>query len=176
MFKSIITGKVFKIGDDIDTDQIYPGRYLYLTSPEEISSHAMEDIIPDFSEKIKEENWIMVAGKNFGCGSSREHAPRAILCAGIKAIVAKSFGRIFYRNAINVGLPVLKYSDITKKVHQSDFIKINLQNGLITLYNPERKISIEKYPPQLLSILKSGGLISYLKKYGKYSYFIGKLY
>ncbi|GAH76290.1 unnamed protein product, partial [marine sediment metagenome] len=108
MFESIIKGKVFKVGNDIDTDQIYPGRYLYLTSPEEVSSHAMEDIIPDFSEKIGGEDWIIVAGKNFGCGSSREHAPRAILCAGIKAIVAESFGRIFYRNALNVGLPIVK--------------------------------------------------------------------
>ena len=175
MFKSIITGKVFKVGDDIDTDQIYPGRYLYLTSPEEIASHAMEDIIPDFSEKIAGEDWIIVAGKNFGCGSSREHAPRAILCAGIKAVVAESFGRIFYRNAINIGLPVLKCPDIIKKIHQSDLIKINLQDGLITLYNPERKISIEKYPPQLLSILKSGGLIPYLKKYKKYSHLTNKI-
>ena len=170
MFESIITCKVFKVGDDIDTDQIYPGRYLYLTSPEEIASHAMEDIIPDFSEKIAGEDWIIVAGKNFGCGSSREHAPRAILCAGIKAVVAESFGRIFYRNAINVGLPVLKCPDVIKKVHQSDLIKINLQDGVITLYNPKRKISIEKYPPQLLSILKSGGLIPYLKRYKKYAH------
>ena len=175
MFKSTITGKVFKVGDDIDTDQIYPGRYLYLTLPDEIAPHAMEGIIPDFSKQVAEEDWIIVAGKNFGCGSSREHAPRAILCAGIKAVVAESFGRIFYRNAINIGLPVLKCPDIIKKVHQSDLIKINLQDGLITLYNPERKISIEKYPPQLLSILKSGGLISYLKKYGKYSHFTDEI-
>jgi len=165
MFESIIIGKVFKVGDDIDTDQIYPGRHLYLTSPEEIALHAMEDIIPDFSKKIEGEDWIIAAGKNFGCGSSREHAPRAILCAGVKAIVAESFGRIFYRNAINVGLPVLKYPDIIKKVHHGDSVKINLQDGLITLYDPERKISIEKYPPQLLNILKSGGLIPYLKKF-----------
>jgi len=175
MFKPIIKGKVFKVGDDIDTDQIYPGRYLYLTSPEEVALHAMENIIPDFSKKIEEEDWIIAAGKNFGCGSSREHAPRAILCARIKAIVAESFGRIFYRNAINIGLPVLKYPDIIKKVHQGDLIKINLQDGLITLYKPERKISIEKYPPQLLSILKSGGLISYLKKYGRYSHFTDEI-
>jgi 3-isopropylmalate/(R)-2-methylmalate dehydratase small subunit len=174
MFKSIIKGKAFKLGDDIDTDQIYPGRYLYLTSPEEISLYAMEGIIPDFSKKIAGKDWIIVAGKNFGCGSSREHAPRAILYAGIKAIVAKSFGRIFYRNAINVGLLVLKYPDTTKGVNQSDSIKINLQGGFITLYNPERKIAIEKYPPQLLSIIKIGGLIPYLKKYGKYSQFIDK--
>jgi len=170
MFKPIIEGKIFKVGNDIDTDQIYPGRYLYLTLPDEIAAHAMENIIPDFSKQVAGEDWILVAGKNFGCGSSREHAPRAILCAGIKAIVAESFGRIFYRNAINVGLPVLKYPDIIKKVYQSDLIKINLQDGLITLYNPERKIPIEKYPPQLLSILKSGGLISYLKRYKKYAH------
>jgi 3-isopropylmalate/(R)-2-methylmalate dehydratase small subunit len=130
----------------------------------------MEDIIPDFSKKIAGGDWIIAAGKNFGCGSSREHAPRALFYAGIKAIVAESFGRIFYRNAINIGLPVLKYPEIIKEVHQNDSIKINLKNGLIDLYNPERKIPIEKYPPQLLNILKSGGLIPYLKKYGKYSY------
>jgi len=175
MFKSIIKGKVFKVGDDIDTDQIYPGRYLYLTSSQEMAVHAMEDIIPNFYKKIEGEDWIIVAGKNFGCGSSREHAPRAILYAGIKAIVAESFGRIFYRNAINVGLPVLKYPDTIKKIHQGDLVKINLQNGLITLYNPERKISIEKYPPQLLSILENGGLIPYLKKYKKYSHFTDEI-
>jgi len=171
MFKSIITGKVFKVGDDIDTDQIYPGRYLYLTSSQEMAVHAMEDIILNFYEKIEGEDCIIVAEKNFGCGSSREHAPRALLYAGVKAIVAESFGRIFYRNALNIGLPVLKYPDIIKEVHQNDYIKINLQDGLITLCNPERKIPIEKYPPQILSILKSGGLIPYLKKYKKYSHF-----
>lgn len=170
MYKSLIEGKVFKVGDDIDTDQIYPGRYLYLTLPNEIAIHAMEDIIPDFSKKVAGEDWVIVAGKNFGCGSSREHAPRAILYVGIKAVVAESFGRIFYRNAINVGLPVLKCSDIIKEANQSDTIKINLQDGLITLYGPERKMPIEKYPPQLLYILKSGGLISYLKKFKKYSH------
>jgi len=175
MFKPIIGGKVFKVGNDIDTDQIYPGRYLYLTLPNEIAVHAMEDIISDFSKKIAGEDWIIVAGKNFGCGSSREHAPRALLCAGVKAIVAESFGRIFYRNAINVGLPVVKCLDIIKKTHQGNLIKINLQDGLITLYNPDREISFEKYPAQLLSILKSGGLISYMKKYRKYSHLIGKL-
>ena len=168
MFESIIKGKVFKVGDDIDTDQIYPGRYLYLTSPEEMAVHAMEDVIADFYKKIEGEDWIIVAGKNFGCGSSRGHTPRALLCAGIKAIVAESFGRIFYRNAINIGLPVLKYPKIIKEIHQNDSIKINLKDGLITLYDPERKISIEKYPVQLLSILKSGGIIPYLKRYKKY--------
>lgn len=170
MFESIITCKVFRVGDDIDTDQIFPGRYLYLTSPEEIASHAMEDIIPGFSEKIEGEDWIMVAGKNFGCGSSREHAPRAILCAGIKAVVAESFGRIFYRNALNVGLPAVRCSGIVKEVQQGNLIQINLKDGLIVLGTSEKTLSIEKFLPQLLAILKNGGLIPYLRKYGKYSH------
>jgi len=97
MFEPLIEGKRFKVRNDIDTDQIYPGRYLYLTSPEEIASHAIKDIIPDFSKKIAGEDWVIVAGSNFGCGSSREHALRAILYSGIKIIVVESFGRIFYR-------------------------------------------------------------------------------
>jgi 3-isopropylmalate/(R)-2-methylmalate dehydratase small subunit len=170
MFKSIITGKVFKVGDDIDTDQIYPGRYLYFTSPEEMAVHVMEDAVPNFYKKIKGEDWIIVAGKNFGCGSSREHAPRAILYSGIKAIVAESFGRIFYRNAINVGLPIVKCSGIVKKVQQGNLIQVNLKEGLIVLGTSEKTLSIEKFPPQLLAILKSGGLIPYLRKFKKYSH------
>jgi len=170
MFESIIKGKVFKVGDDIDTDQIYPGRYLYLTSPEEMAVHAMEDVIADFYKKIEGEDWIIVAGKNFGCGSSREHAPRAILYVGIKAIVAESFGRIFYRNALNVGLPAVKCSGIVKEAQQGSLIQINLKEGLIVLGTPEKTLSIEKFPLQLLAILKSEGLIPYLKKFGKYSH------
>ena len=170
MFESIIKGKVFKVGNDIDTDQIYPGRYLYLTSPEEMAIYAMQDAIPDFYNKIKGEDWIIVGGKNFGCGSSREHAPRAILCAGIKAVVAESFGRIFYRNALNVGLPAVKCSGIVKEVQQGSLIQINLKEGLIVLGTTEKTLSIEKFPLQLLAILKSGGLIPYLRKYGKYSH------
>ena len=170
IFKSIIKGKVFKVGDDIDTDQIYPGRYLCLTSPEEIFLHAKEGVIPDFSKKIEGESWIIVGGKNFGCGSSREHAPRALLYAGVKAIVAESFGRIFYRNAINVGLPIIKCLGIVKEVRQGDLIQLNFKEGLIILNASGKTLSIEKFPIQLLTILKSGGLISYLKKYKKYSY------
>jgi len=170
MFKSIITGKVFKVGDDIDTDQIYPGRYLYLTSPEEMAVHAMEDVIPDFYKKIEGEDWIIVGGKNFGCGSSREHAPRVLLYTGIKAVVAESFGRIFYRNALNVGLPAVKCSGIVKEVQQGSLIQINLKEGLIVLGTSEKILSIEKFPLQLLAILKSGGLIPYLRKFKKYSH------
>jgi 3-isopropylmalate/(R)-2-methylmalate dehydratase small subunit len=170
MFKPIIEGKIFKVGNDIDTDQIYPGRYLHLTLPDEIATHAMEDIIVDFYKKIEGENWIIVAGKNFGCGSSREHAPRAILCAGIKAVVAESFGRIFYRNALNVGLPIVKCPGIVKEIHQEDLIGVNLEEGLIILNASGKTLSIEKFPLQLLTILESGGLISYLKKFKKFSH------
>jgi len=170
MFKSIIKGKVFKVGDDVDTDQIYPGRYLYLTSPEEMVIHAMEDAIPDFYKKIEGEDWIIAGGKNFGCGSSREHAPRVLLYAGVKAVAAESFARIFYRNAINVGLPIVKCSDIVKEVQQGDLMQVNLKEGLIILSASGKTLSIEKFPPQLLAILKSGGLIPYLKKFKKYSY------
>ena len=170
MFKPIIEGKIFKVGDDIDTDQIYPGRYLYLTSLEEMAVHAMEDVIVDFYKKIEGEDWIIAAGKNFGCGSSREHAPRALLYAGVKAIVAESFGRIFYRNALNVGLPAVKCSGIVKEVQQGSLIQINLEEGLIVLGTPEKTLSIEKFSPQLLAILKNEGLIPYMKKYGKYSH------
>jgi len=169
MFKPVIVGKIFKVGNDIDTDQIYPGRYLHLALPGEIAVHAMEDIIPDFSKKIAGEDWIIIGGKNFGCGSSREHAPRALLYAGVKAIIAESFGRIFYRNAINVGLPVIKQPELPQKVSQNDWVKINLKDGLIHLFNPTSEISFEKYPLQLITILNCGGLIPYMKKYGKYT-------
>ena len=170
MFKSIIEGKVFKVGDDIDTDQIYPGRYLYLTSPEEMAVHVMEDAVPNFYKKIEGEDWVIVAGKNFGCGSSREHAPRALLYTGVKAIVAESFARIFYRNALNIGLPIVKCPGIVKKVKQGGSIQINLKEGLIILDTSGEILSIEKFPPQFLSILKNGGLIPYLKKFKKYAH------
>ena len=170
MFESTIKGKVFKVGNDIDTDQIYPGRYLYLTSPKEMVIYAMQDTIPDFYNKIKGEDWIIVGGKNFGCGSSREHAPRVLLYTGIKAVVAESFGRIFYRNALNVGLPAVKCSGIVKEVQQGSLIQINLKEGLIFLSASRKTLSIEKFPLQLLTILKSEGLIPYLKKFGKYSH------
>jgi 3-isopropylmalate/(R)-2-methylmalate dehydratase small subunit len=175
MFRSIIKGKVFKVGDDIDTDQIYPGRYLDLTSPEEMAVHAMEDAIPDFYKKIEGEDGIIVGGYNFGCGSSREHAPRVLLYAGIKAVVAESFGRIFYRNAVNVGLPAVKCPGIIKKVQPGDLIQINFKEELIILVASGKTLPIEKFPLQLLTILKSGGLIPYLKEYGKYAHFNHKI-
>ena len=130
----------------------------------------MEDAVPNFYKKIEEEDWIIVAGKNFGCGSSREHAPRALLYAGVKAIVAGSFGRIFYRNAINIGLPIIKCPGIVKEVRQGDLIQLNLKDGLIILSASGKTLSIEKFPLQLLTILESGGLVPYLKKFKKYAH------
>jgi 3-isopropylmalate/(R)-2-methylmalate dehydratase small subunit len=118
--------------------------------------HAMEDVIADFYKKIEGEDWIIVGGKNFGCGSSREHAPRALLYAGVKAIVAESFGRIFYRNALNVGLPIVKCPGIVKEIHQGDSMRVNLKEGLIILNASGKTLSIEKFPLQLLTILESG--------------------
>jgi 3-isopropylmalate/(R)-2-methylmalate dehydratase small subunit len=165
--KTDIIGKAYIFGDDIDTDQIYPGRYLYLTLPNEMARHAMEDADSRFYEKIKDEGGIIVAGKNFGCGSSREHAPRVLLSAGIKAVIATSFARIFFRNAINVGLPIFQVANFCKEINESDIIKIDINQGLITIFN-NKKFDIEnKIPKRMINLIESGGLIPFLKTYGK---------
>ena len=126
-----IKGRVWKFGDDIDTDIIIPGRYLVLTDEKELAEHVMEGLGSDFSRNVQKGD-IILAGKNFGCGSSREHAPIAIKGAGISAVVAESFARIFYRNAINVGLTLLESKNISKKVSQGDEIEINIERGVLT--------------------------------------------
>ena len=126
-----IKGRVWKFGDDIDTDIIIPGRYLVLTDEKELAEHVMEGLGSDFSRNVQKGD-IILAGKNFGCGSSREHAPIAIKGAGISAVVAESFARIFYRNAINVGLTLLESRNISKKVSQGDEIEINIERGVLT--------------------------------------------
>jgi 3-isopropylmalate/(R)-2-methylmalate dehydratase small subunit len=162
-----IVGKAYIFGDDIDTDQIYPGRYLYLTLPDEMARHAMEDADFQFYEKIKDEGGIIVAGKNFGCGSSREHAPRVLLSAGIKAVIATSFARIFFRNAINVGLPIFQVANFCKEINEGEMIKIDINQGLITIFN-NKKFDIEnKIPKRMINLIQIGGLIPFLKKYGK---------
>ena len=166
-----ITGKVYKFGDDIDTDQIFPGRYLYLTLPSEIATHVMEGADPNFYEKIKEKGGIIVAGKNFGCGSSREHAARVLLSAGIKAVIAFSFARIFFRNAINVGLPILESSELFKIINPEEKVEIDIEQGKIIKLESKETLSIEsKMPEQIFQIIRSGGLIAFLKKYGREAY------
>ncbi|MDD4363510.1 MAG: 3-isopropylmalate dehydratase [Atribacterota bacterium] len=168
-----ITGKAYIFGDDIDTDQIYPGRYLYLTLPIEMARHAMEDADPNFYEKIKDDGGIIIAGKNFGCGSSREHAARVLLSAGIKAVIASSFARIFFRNAINVGLPIFQVSNFYKKITEREMLKINISQGIITTQKDNKDYKVEnKMPGEIISLIQSGGLIPFLKKYGTNAFHI----
>ena len=154
-------GTAWKFGDDIDTDIIVPGRYLIYTDEERLSAHCMEGLDPDFDKKCKKGDFI-VAGTNFGCGSSREHAPIALKGAGVAAVIAESFARIFYRNATNVGVPLLEAPGITGLVEDGDEIEVNMDEGTITASNGE-KITFKKLPPFMLEILEQGGLIEYLK-------------
>lgn len=160
-------GKVWKFGDDIDTDVIIPGRYLVLKDEKELAKHVMEGIDSSFAKKIKKGD-IIVAGKNFGCGSSREHAPIALKGAGISAVVAESFARIFYRNAINIGLPLLECKDISKHVSDGDEIEIDMKKGILKDLNTKKEFEAKSMPKFMLKILNKGGLIPYLKdKLGK---------
>jgi 3-isopropylmalate/(R)-2-methylmalate dehydratase small subunit len=155
-------GKVWLFGNNIDTDVIFPGKYLVLTDPNEMAKYALEGLVQGFSSKIAKGD-IIVAGKNFGCGSSREHAPLALKYAGVGAVVARSFSRIFFRNAINIGLPAVisKYArDVLK---EGEMISIDLERGYIQRRNGER-LPVEGYPQFLLEILKDGGLLQNLKK------------
>ena len=155
-------GTVWKFGDDIDTDIILPGRYLIYTDEEKLSQHCMEGLDDKFNEKCKKGHFI-VAGKNFGCGSSREHAPIALKGVGVAAVIAESFARIFYRNATNVGVPLLEAPGITKFVENEEEIEVDMDNGIITSKKGET-ITFKKLPPFMLEILENGGLIEYLKQ------------
>ncbi len=155
-------GKVWKFGDDIDTDIIIPGRYLVVTDPKKLAKHCMEGLDCDFNEKISKGD-IIVAGKNFGCGSSREHAPLALQGAGIGAIIAESFARIFYRNATNVGIPLLESPGINEALEEGENIEIDMENGVI-ISSKGKEYKFKKLPQFMLEILEKGGLIEYLKE------------
>jgi len=160
----ILKGMAWKFGDDISTDHITPGRYYHLRSNlPELAKHVMEDADPEFSSKVKKGDFI-VAGKNFGCGSSREHAPAVIKLAGVSAVIAKSFARIFYRNAINVGLPVL-IAD-TDEVDEGDVLEVDLLKGVIRNITKEIELKSKPLPEVMVRILESGGLVKYIKKHG----------
>ncbi len=158
----IIKGRIIKYGDDINTDVIYPGRYLEITEPEEMAKHAMEDLDPDFLNKVKERN-IIVAGKNFGCGSSREQAATCLKYAGVDAIIAKSFARIFFRNAINNGLLVIECKN-ADEINDGDEIEIDVENGVIKDLSQGKEYSFKALPPFLMEIIKAGGLIPYVRE------------
>ncbi|MCD6473326.1 MAG: 3-isopropylmalate dehydratase small subunit [Thermoplasmata archaeon] len=158
----IIKGRTIKYGDDINTDVIYPGRYLEITEPEEMAKHAMEDLDPDFLNKVRERN-IIVAGKNFGCGSSREQAATCLKYAGVDAIIAKSFARIFFRNAINNGLLVIECKN-ADEINDGDEIEIDVENGVIKDLSQGKEYSFKALPPFLMEIIKAGGLIPYVRE------------
>jgi len=154
---------VLKYGDDINTDVIFPGRYLALTEPEEIAAHAMEDLDPDFLKKLNEGD-ILVAGKNFGCGSSREQAAIALKYAGVGAIVAKSFARIFYRNAINQGIPVIECPEGVEAIEDGDEVEIDLDKGVIKDISKNKIFNFKPLPEFIQKILSKGGLLPFLKQ------------
>ena len=157
-----IRGKVWKFGDDINTDEIIPARYLITTDPKELAKHVMEDADPEFPKKVKAGD-IIVAGKNFGCGSSREHAPLAIKGADISAIIAESFARIFYRNAINLGIPIIESQEIAKETEEGDELEIDLDKGIVKNLTKGKEYKIKPLPEDLRKIQKAGGLMEYAK-------------
>ncbi len=160
----MLRGRAWKFGDNISTDHITPGRYFHLRSKiEELAKHVMEDADPDFMNKFKPGDFV-VAGKNFGMGSSREHAPLALKVAGVSAVLAKSFARIFYRNAINVGLPVLIVD--TDPIDSGDVLEVDLGSGIVRDLTKNIELKAKPLPEFMLNILKAGGLVEYVKTYG----------
>jgi 3-isopropylmalate/(R)-2-methylmalate dehydratase small subunit len=157
----IFKGKVWKFGDDIDTDAIIPARYLNTSDPKELASHVMEDADKDFPGKVKPGD-IIVAGKNFGCGSSREHAPIAIKAAGVQAVVAKSFARIFYRNAFNIGLPIFESPD--SDIDEGDELEIDANAGVIKNITKSKEYKAKPIPAFMQELISAGGLIEWTKK------------
>ena len=156
----LIKGAVHKFGDDVNTDDIIAAKYLVTTDPAELGKHCMENISPDFSLKVSKGD-IIVAGKNFGCGSSREHAPLALKGCGVAAVVAKSFAGIFFRNAINIGLPFVELQD-TGDISEGDVIEIDLGSGQISDLTTSRKYRTRPFPAFLRGIVEKGGLINYV--------------
>jgi 3-isopropylmalate/(R)-2-methylmalate dehydratase small subunit len=160
-----IEGRIWKFGSDVDTDAIIPARYLNLTDAEELAKHAMEDERPEFIKEVKKGD-ILLAGKNFGCGSSREHAPLALKTAGISCVVAESFARIFYRNGFNQGLPLLESPEAVKEIEDGDLVQVDLTTGEIFDETQQKKFSAKPIPPFMQELIEDGGLIPHLCKNG----------
>jgi len=156
-------GKVFKYGDDVDTDVIIPARYLTTSDPEVLKVHCMEDIDKEFAEKVSEGD-IIVAGSNFGCGSSREHAPISIKAAGVSVVIAKSFARIFFRNAFNIGLPIMESAETAEKAEAGDELEVDLTAGKIKNITKNEEYSATPVPEFMQELVKDGGLIEHMKK------------
>ena len=156
-------GTVHKYGDNVDTDVIIPARYLNTSSHKELAAHCMEDIDINFTKNVKDGD-IMVAEKNFGCGSSREHAPIAIKASGISCVIASTFARIFYRNAINIGLPILECDTAAKEIKSGDEVSIDFDTGIITDITTGKTYQAEPFPPFIQQIITDGGLIKHVTK------------
>ena len=155
-------GKCWTFGDHVDTDQIIPARYLNTTDPKELAAHCMEDADPAFPSKVKPGD-IIVAGENFGCGSSREHAPISIKHAGVACVIAKSFARIFFRNAINTGLPIVECPEAVAAISEGDEVEVDIAGGRITHPTSGQVFTTPAFPPELQQIIKAGGLMNYVK-------------
>ncbi|MGD9568295.1 MAG: 3-isopropylmalate dehydratase small subunit [Sedimentibacter sp.] len=155
-------GKVFKYGNDIDTDVIIPARYLNVADAKELAKHCMEDIDENFVKQVKDGD-IIVAQKNFGCGSSREHAPLAIKASGVSCVIAKSYARIFYRNAFNIGLPILVCDEAEEKIQAGDEVAVDFKNGIITNITKNETYQAEPFPEFIQQIISCDGLVGYVQ-------------
>ena len=155
-------GRVFKYGDNVDTDVIIPARYLNTSDPKELASHCMEDIDLNFAKEVKDGD-IIVANKNFGCGSSREHAPIAIKESGISCVIASTFARIFYRNAINIGLPIIECDQAVKSIDKGDKLEINFDTGIIKNLTKDEEYQGQAFPEFMQNIINNNGLVGYIK-------------
>ncbi len=157
-----VQGKVFKYGSNVDTDVIIPARFLNTTSEKELASHCMVDIDPSFTEKVQAGD-IIVAEDNFGCGSSREHAPIAIKASGISCVIASTFARIFYRNAINIGLPIVESPQAAANISAGDSVEVDFETGKITNLSTGASFTGQPFPPFIESIIRAGGLLNKIK-------------
>jgi 3-isopropylmalate dehydratase small subunit len=158
--KTILTGKAWVFGDNVDTDQIIPAEYLVTMDNSELAKHAFETAKPEFAKNVRPGD-IVVAGRNFGCGSSREHAPRALMGAGVSCVVAESFARIFFRNAINIGLPVI---EAKLPASEADDITVNLKDGRVENLKTGKKAEFAAYAPFIMRLIEKGGLVPYTKE------------
>lgn len=159
-------GRAFKYGDNIDTDVIIPARYLNTADPAELAEHCMVDIDPTFIDRV-EEGDIMVGRRNFGCGSSREHAPIAIKASGISCVIAETFARIFYRNAINIGLPIMECPEASREIKEGDRVSVDFDTGVITDITTGKTYEAEPFPPFMQELISAGGLVNYLDSKAK---------
>jgi len=159
----MINGKSWKYGNNVNTDEIIPARYLNTTDEKELAAHCMEDIDKDFVDKVSEGD-VIVAGDNFGCGSSREHAPISIKALGISCVIAKSFARIFFRNAINIGLPIFESEEACAEINDGDNVKVDINSNIITNLTTNKEYSFTPFADEMKDIIKAGGLMEYIKE------------